>query len=251
MSSPLWSGAIAATATMFHKRRWGSEEACAHQSILEGCTDGMTSADVVAWLLACRAWRLSCSWPCPPPSACWCCAAWRPVAPPQVRWAGWGAFQQPAVCGLGRQALESMHPGQHAPTASCKPHPASAECMWTQCSALRMPCFPACCIRLPAASKRQMVSFAVDQQTTLVESNDKPTVTPAMLAVSQQPQALLWQTRWCWQWGMHCLGSWEGGPRLAGGGGSVRETSWPGSGLPAGPQPAEPEQLPTPSLPCG
>jgi hypothetical protein len=36
-----------------------------------------------------------------------------------------------------------------------------------------------------------MVSFAVDQQTTLVESNDKPTVTPAMLAVSQQQQALL------------------------------------------------------------
>ena len=29
-----------------------------------------------------------------------------------------------------------------------------------------------------------MLSFSVDQQTTLVESSDKPTVTPAMLAVS-------------------------------------------------------------------
>lgn len=34
----------------------------------------------------------------------------------------------------------------------------------------------------PAAARRQMVSFAVDQQATMVESNEKPNVTPAMLS---------------------------------------------------------------------
>lgn len=37
--------------------------------------------------------------------------------------------------------------------------------------------------RLPAASKRRMVAFAVEQQTALVEAGDKPTVTPPTLAV--------------------------------------------------------------------
>jgi hypothetical protein len=31
-------------------------------------------------------------------------------------------------------------------------------------------------------ARRQMVSFAVDSQTTMVESNEKPYVTPAMLS---------------------------------------------------------------------
>ena len=42
------------------------------------------------------------------------------------------------------------------------------------------------CARAAALAKRRMVAFAVDQQTTLVTSGDRPTVTPPMLAVSQQ-----------------------------------------------------------------
>jgi hypothetical protein len=33
-----------------------------------------------------------------------------------------------------------------------------------------------------AVARRQMVAFAVDSQTTMVDSNEKPFVTPAMLA---------------------------------------------------------------------
>lgn len=40
---------------------------------------------------------------------------------------------------------------------------------------------------VPAAAKRQMVAFAVDQQTALVEAGEKPSVTPPMLAVRHSP----------------------------------------------------------------
>ena len=171
--------------------------ASAHQSLLDGCTDGHDSADLAARLPACRAWRLSCSWPCPPPSACWCCADWRPAAPQQVGWAGRGAHEQRTVWGVCRQALACLFPGQSCAKFQLQtPRPACCMHVDSLPSALCEPGPPttcACCIppACPAAAKRQMVSFAVDQQTTLVESNDKPTVTPAMLAVSQQQQALL------------------------------------------------------------
>lgn len=66
---------------------------------------------------------------------------------------------------------------QTQPFCCSKPHDCQSHTL-----ALAPTTPPAC--HSAAAAKRHMVGFQVDTQTALVESGEKPTVTPAMLAVS-------------------------------------------------------------------